>query len=236
MADVGRSAVRLEGVHALAQRVVPRRPRPSAAAGWRAVHQAVRDTGVGVVAVHKGLAGSHASRSTSARPPRPARCPLPRLPLELAQELPRSPYDPEGNGVDRLVRSVTGAGIGSGANVYAELGSTWRIVMGDPDAAAHVLGKLLTAFGPGASCGERTRSGTGRRRTRSPGSRVRDHAGVPGAVRLSGVDTRDQATDHVGQRSDLFGITVPAPAARPAPAPAGSARQPRARAEYFTTS
>ena len=87
-----------------------------------------------------------------------------------AQGTTEGPYDPEGNGVDRLVRSVTGAGIGSGANVYAELGSTWRIVMGDPDAAAHVLGKLLTAFGPGASCGERTRSGTGRRRTRSPGS------------------------------------------------------------------
>ena len=32
--------------------------------------------------------------------------------------------------------------------MYAELGSTWRTVMGDPDQAAHVLGKLLVALGP----------------------------------------------------------------------------------------
>ena len=31
--------------------------------------------------------------------------------------------------------------------MYAELGSTWRIVMGSPDEAAHVLGKLLVAVG-----------------------------------------------------------------------------------------
>jgi hypothetical protein len=46
------------------------------------------------------------------------------------------------------VRSVTVAGVGSNGNVYAELGSTWRHVMGDPDAAAHLLGKLLVALGP----------------------------------------------------------------------------------------
>ena len=46
------------------------------------------------------------------------------------------------------MRSVGDAGIGAGGNVYAELGSTWRTVMGDPDQAAHVLGKLLVAFGP----------------------------------------------------------------------------------------
>ena len=43
---------------------------------------------------------------------------------------------------------MTEAGIGAGGNVYAELGSTWRTVMGNPDEAAHVLGKLLVAFGP----------------------------------------------------------------------------------------
>ena len=46
------------------------------------------------------------------------------------------------------MRSAAEAGIGAGGNVYAELGSTWRTVMGDPDEAAHVLGKLLVAFGP----------------------------------------------------------------------------------------
>ena len=56
------------------------------------------------------------------------------------------PYDPEANaGVDVLVRSMLDAG--SPGNVYAELGSTWRFVMRDPDQAAHLLGKLLKTFG-----------------------------------------------------------------------------------------
>ena len=58
------------------------------------------------------------------------------------------PYDPNGGGVDRLVRTLQDAGIAPGANVYAELGSTWFNVMRDPDQAAHVLGKLLVAVGP----------------------------------------------------------------------------------------
>jgi uncharacterized protein len=59
------------------------------------------------------------------------------------------PYDPArpNGGVDRLVKSLEDAGIEAGGNVYAELGSTWRTVMGDPDQAAHVLGKLLVAVG-----------------------------------------------------------------------------------------
>src|SRR5690606_10378378 len=56
------------------------------------------------------------------------------------------PANPSG-GVDRLVLSLADAGVGPGSNVYAELGSTWRTVMGDPDQAAHVLGKLLLAVG-----------------------------------------------------------------------------------------
>ena len=36
---------------------------------------------------------------------------------------------------------------GKPRNVYAELGSTWRFVMRDPDQAAHLLGKLLKTFG-----------------------------------------------------------------------------------------
>jgi uncharacterized protein len=31
--------------------------------------------------------------------------------------------------------------------VYAELGSTWRFLMRDPDQAAHALGKLIVACG-----------------------------------------------------------------------------------------
>ena len=59
------------------------------------------------------------------------------------------PYDPRrGDGVDSLVTSLQENGIKPGSNVYAELGSTWRLAMRDPNTAAHVLGNLLT------SCGE----------------------------------------------------------------------------------
>jgi hypothetical protein len=50
-------------------------------------------------------------------------------------------------GVNRLITSLRGSGIGPGGNVYAELGSTWRNVMRDPTQAAHVLGKLLKELG-----------------------------------------------------------------------------------------
>src|SRR5207253_1814796 len=53
----------------------------------------------------------------------------------------------DGKGVDRLVKSLRDAGVRPGSNVYAELGSTWKSVMADPNQAAHVLGKLLVAVG-----------------------------------------------------------------------------------------
>ena len=58
------------------------------------------------------------------------------------------PYDPRrGEGVDELIRSLEAAGIARNANVYAELGSTWRYSMRDPDSAAHLLGKLVKHVG-----------------------------------------------------------------------------------------
>ncbi len=58
------------------------------------------------------------------------------------------PYDPDrGEGVDALIRSVEDSGIGRNANVYAELGSTWRYAMRDPDTAAHIVGKLVKHIG-----------------------------------------------------------------------------------------
>lgn len=58
------------------------------------------------------------------------------------------PYDPDrGEGVDALIRSVEDNGIGRNANVYAELGSTWRFLMRDPDGAAHTVGKLVKHIG-----------------------------------------------------------------------------------------
>ena len=58
------------------------------------------------------------------------------------------PYNPDrGEGVDALIRSVEENGIGRNANVYAELGSTWRFLMRDPDGAAHTVGKLVRHIG-----------------------------------------------------------------------------------------
>jgi hypothetical protein len=60
------------------------------------------------------------------------------------------PYDARNatRGIDSLVKSLVDNGVAPNANVYAELGSTWRIVMRDPTQAAHTLGKLLRYVGP----------------------------------------------------------------------------------------
>ena len=61
---------------------------------------------------------------------------------------PEGPYDPtRSDGIDALVTSLEKAGIKPGGNVYAELGSTWRFLMREPDSAAHALGKLLRHVG-----------------------------------------------------------------------------------------
>jgi hypothetical protein len=63
---------------------------------------------------------------------------------------PETPFDPDDatRGIDVLIKSVLDNGIGPNANVYAELGSTWRFLMRDPQQAAHGLGKLLKHCGP----------------------------------------------------------------------------------------
>ena len=61
---------------------------------------------------------------------------------------PEGPYDPTRfDGIDALITSLQQNGVKPGSNVYAELGSTWRFLMRDPDAAAHALGKLLRHVG-----------------------------------------------------------------------------------------
>ena len=61
---------------------------------------------------------------------------------------PEGPYDPDrGEGIDALIRSLEENEVPRNANVYAELGSTWRFALRDPDIAAHVLGKLLKHVG-----------------------------------------------------------------------------------------
>src|SRR5262245_15513827 len=51
------------------------------------------------------------------------------------------------DGIDTLVRSLVDNGVKPGSNVYAELGSTWRFLMRDPEQAAHALGKLIRYCG-----------------------------------------------------------------------------------------
>ena len=63
--------------------------------------------------------------------------------------VPEGPYDPAGEGIDRLIKTVQDNNIPvHSGNVYAELGSTWRFLMTSPTAAAHVLGKLMLHLGP----------------------------------------------------------------------------------------
>ena len=64
--------------------------------------------------------------------------------------VPEGPYSrTSGSGVDDLITSLLDHGITpeTNTNVYAELGSTWRYLMRDPDQSAHVIGKLLRYVG-----------------------------------------------------------------------------------------
>jgi hypothetical protein len=113
----------------------------------------VEEVGPRIVCVHKGFSGGSGYAS-------PADVgPAARAHPDIRFVVYHSGYESTGTegaytdatahqGVNRLVTSLRGAGIGPGANVYAELGSTWWALLRDPTQAAHVLGKLLTAVGP----------------------------------------------------------------------------------------
>ncbi|MGI9249744.1 MAG: amidohydrolase family protein [Pseudohongiellaceae bacterium] len=51
------------------------------------------------------------------------------------------------DGIDTLIQSLVDNEVAPNSNVYAELGSTWRFLMRDPDNAAHALGKLFKYVG-----------------------------------------------------------------------------------------
>jgi predicted TIM-barrel fold metal-dependent hydrolase len=121
----------------------------------------VRALGPRVVATHKGIGGPVPDASVAAASPRdigPAAAAFPDITFvvyhsgyERDPDAQEGPYDAVAatpSGVDRLVRSLADAGIGVGANVYAELGTTWFLMLRRPVEAAHVLGKLLVALGP----------------------------------------------------------------------------------------
>jgi predicted TIM-barrel fold metal-dependent hydrolase len=114
-----------------------------------------RKLGIRNIAIHKGLAFGPRSyeHSTCADVGRVAR----RFPdvkfliyhSGFVVEKSEGPYDPKRtDGIDALVTSLRDNGVKPGSNVYAELGSTWRFLMRDPDSAAHALGKLFQACGP----------------------------------------------------------------------------------------
>jgi predicted TIM-barrel fold metal-dependent hydrolase len=113
----------------------------------------VEEVGPRTVCVHKGFSGG--SRWASPVDIGPAARAHPNVNFVVyhsgfeqgGDEGPYSDATAE-RGVNRLITSMRRAGVGPGANVYAELGSTWWILMRDPTQAAHVLGKLLQAVGP----------------------------------------------------------------------------------------
>jgi predicted TIM-barrel fold metal-dependent hydrolase len=113
-----------------------------------------RKLGIRNVAVHKGLAFGPKSyeHSTCVDVGRAARK-FPDITFLIYHSgyvagQKEGPYDEKKtDGIDALVTSLLANGIKPGGNVYAELGSTWRFLMRDPDSAAHGLGKLLKYCG-----------------------------------------------------------------------------------------
>jgi predicted TIM-barrel fold metal-dependent hydrolase len=113
----------------------------------------VRDLGNSIVCVHKGFGPAAASPADVG----PAAAANPDMSLCIYHSgfesgvtegaYPGLEAGQAAGGVDRLIASMEGAGVAAGANVYAELGSTWWNLIQRPDEAAHVLGKLLVAVG-----------------------------------------------------------------------------------------
>jgi uncharacterized protein len=120
--------------------------------------KAARDTGVKIIASHRGLTAAGYTDGNS--------------PLDVVRAAKMAPdlkflvyhsgwngadenhgYDPNApaaslQGVDRFVRALEENQLPPGSNVYAELGTTWRNLTLMPQDAAHVLGKLLKYVGP----------------------------------------------------------------------------------------
>ncbi len=119
-----------------------------------------RETGIRVICVHKGL--PLPSPMMSAKNQQYGTCrdvgPAARQNPDIAFIIYHSGFDPavtegpygsneNGRGIDSLIQSMQDNDLGPGSNVYAELGSTWRYLMRDPDQAAHGIGKLLKYIG-----------------------------------------------------------------------------------------
>ncbi len=115
-----------------------------------ALIEKARNLGVRNIAIHKGLAFGPKSyeHSTCADIGRVAK----RYPdvnfliyhSGFAVDKPEGAYDESRtDGIDALCTSLAKNGVKPNSNVYAELGSTWRFLMRDPDSAAHALGQAV---------------------------------------------------------------------------------------------
>jgi uncharacterized protein len=146
--------------------------------GTRFIERA-RKLGVKVICVHKGLPfGSRSYQHSQCSDVGVVAKRFPDVKFLIyhsgfVTSVKEGPFDsePGRDGIDTLIRSLRENGIQPGSNVYAELGSTWRFLMRDPEQAAHAMGKLIKYCGEDAArttcSGARTRSGTAARRTRS---------------------------------------------------------------------
>lgn len=113
-----------------------------------------QELGVKVVAVHKGIPfGDESYEHSLCDDIGPVAKRFPDLSFLIYHSgfVPgqaEGPYDPGRNeGIDSLIKTVVDNDLGHGSNVYAELGSTWRYLMRDPDSAAHGIGKLMKYLG-----------------------------------------------------------------------------------------
>lgn len=112
-----------------------------------------RKLGVKNIAIHKGLPfGQQSYEHSTCRDIGPIARRFPDMNFLVYHSgfvpgAPEREYDPKRNdGIDSLVKTVIENDVAN-ANVYAELGSTWRYLLRDPDSAAHGLGKLLKYVG-----------------------------------------------------------------------------------------
>jgi len=111
-----------------------------------------REVGINLVCAHKGVSGMVDAGSPDDVGPAANAFPDINFVIYHSGYEPgqgEGPYTPESAhlGVNRLIKSVLDAGLGPGCNVYAELGTTWFVLLGHPEDAAHVLGKLLLHLG-----------------------------------------------------------------------------------------
>ena len=122
--------------------------------------QRARETGINLICIHKGLTlppplmGEKNREYSGCRDVGPAARQNPDINFIIYHSgyqahSSEGPFVAGGSqvGIDSLIQSMLDSDFTSGENVYAELGSTWRNLMKDPDQAAHGIGKLLKYFG-----------------------------------------------------------------------------------------